>query len=256
MLFVPEKDPGLIPQILSAILDSCVNGVTLADPDLEDMPLVYANKAFEDLTGYSQEEIIGRNCRFLQGDDREQDGRYQIKEAIRSCKPVTVTLRNYRKNGELFYNRLFITPLFDSEGKLLYFLGDQYDVTEQVEGEREIQLFPDTKDWVTFKAGQVIFREGEPGDTMYVVIDGEVDIIAHDVHFATVSGPAGIVGEMALIDTGPRSAGAVAKTTCAVVPLNKERFLSYVGHKPGFSIEVMQVMCDRLRQMLLAVPPA
>ncbi|MGZ4982292.1 MAG: PAS domain-containing protein, partial [Methylobacter sp.] len=70
MSFIVEKDNGLIPQVLSAILDECVNGVTLADPDLEDAPIVYVNKAFERLTGYSQEEIIGRNCRFLQGDDR------------------------------------------------------------------------------------------------------------------------------------------------------------------------------------------
>jgi PAS domain S-box-containing protein len=70
MSFVAEKDPGLIPQVLSRILDSCVNGVTLADPDLDDMPIVYANKAFEKMTGYSQEEILGHNCRFLQGEDR------------------------------------------------------------------------------------------------------------------------------------------------------------------------------------------
>jgi len=63
MTFVVEKDNGLIPQILSAILDECINGVTLADPDLEDAPIIYANKAFENLTGYSQKEIIGRNCR-------------------------------------------------------------------------------------------------------------------------------------------------------------------------------------------------
>jgi PAS domain S-box-containing protein len=254
MPFAPEKDPGLIPQVLSMILDSCVNGITLADPDLEDMPLVYANKVFEDMTGYSQDEIIGRNCRFLQGDDREQEARYQLKEAIRKRQSLTVTVRNYRKNGELFYNRLFITPLFDSEGKLLYYLGDQYDVTAQVEGDREIQLFPDSQDWLSFEGGQVIFREGEPGDVMYVVIDGEVDIMAHDERIATVSGPAGIVGEMALIDTGPRSARAVAKTKCTVVPLSRDRFLSYVQHKPGFSIEVMQVMCERLRRMLLAAP--
>ena len=63
MTFVVQKDDGIIPQVLSAILDECVNGVTLADPDLEDAPIIYANKAFERLTGYSQEDIIGLNCR-------------------------------------------------------------------------------------------------------------------------------------------------------------------------------------------------
>ncbi len=139
MTFIAEKDPGLIPQILSKILDACVNGVTLADPDLEDMPIVYANGAFEQMTGYSQEEIIGKNCRFLQGNDRDQEGRVQLREAIENCQPVEVTLRNYRKNGEMFYNRLAIAPLFDSNGKLLYYLGVQYDVTSQVRAEEEIK---------------------------------------------------------------------------------------------------------------------
>ena len=83
MAFVVEKDNGLIPQVLSAILDECVNGVTLADPDLEDAPIIYANKAFERLTGYSRDEIIGHNCRFLQGADRDQDARFQIADAMR-----------------------------------------------------------------------------------------------------------------------------------------------------------------------------
>ncbi|MGZ8152695.1 MAG: PAS domain S-box protein [Methylovulum sp.] len=65
MSFIAEKDPGIIPQILSVILHECTNGVTLADPDLEDMRIVYANKAFEIMTGYSQEEIIGHNAVFF-----------------------------------------------------------------------------------------------------------------------------------------------------------------------------------------------
>jgi PAS domain S-box-containing protein len=139
MFFVAEKDPGLIPQVLSTILDSCVNGVTLADPDLKDIPIVYANKAFERITGYSQQEVIGRNCRFLQGEDRDQEARHKIREAIDNCQPIEITLRNYRKNGELFYNHLALTPLFDREGNLIYYLGVQYDVTHQVQAEEEIE---------------------------------------------------------------------------------------------------------------------
>lgn len=139
MAFIVEKDPGLIPQVLAKILDSCVNGVTLADPDLDDMPVVYVNKAFEEITGYDQGEIVGKNCRFLQGNDRDQDARTQIREALANAQPVEVTLRNYRKNGELFYNHLALTPLFDRDGKVIYFLGIQYDVTNQVRAEEEIK---------------------------------------------------------------------------------------------------------------------
>jgi PAS domain S-box-containing protein len=140
MPFIVEKDSsGLIPQVLSAILDECVNGVTLADPDLEDAPIVYANKAFERLTGYSQEDIIGHNCRFLQGEDREQQARYEIAEAMKKNEVLEVTLRNYKKDGTLFHNRLKITPLLDKKNRVLYYLGVQYDITEQVNSTNEIK---------------------------------------------------------------------------------------------------------------------
>lgn len=139
MDFVAEKDASTIPFILSQILDSCVNGITLSDPDQEDNPLVYANEAFELITGYNQEDILGHNCRFLQGDDRDQEGIEQIRQAMRDNKSVTVTLRNYRKDGELFYNRFSIRPLFDRQGRVIYYLGVQYDVTNQVHAEEELK---------------------------------------------------------------------------------------------------------------------
>jgi PAS domain S-box-containing protein len=138
MEFTAEKDPGLIPFVLSQILDTVVNGITLSDPDQPDNPIVYANAAFEIITGYEQDEIIGRNCRFLQGNDREQPEIERIREALRTHEPVTVTLRNYRKDGTLFYNRFSIRPLFDREGRLIYYLGVQYDVTEQIRAQEEL----------------------------------------------------------------------------------------------------------------------
>ncbi|MEN9757822.1 MAG: hypothetical protein RL755_2009 [Pseudomonadota bacterium] len=140
MPFIVEKDGGgFIPQVLSAILDECVNGVTLADPDLEDAPIVYANKAFERLTGYGQEDIIGLNCRFLQGTDRDQEARQQIAQAMQNNEAIEVTLRNYKKDGTLFHNRLKITPLFDKKHRVIYYLGVQYDITDQVTANNEIK---------------------------------------------------------------------------------------------------------------------
>ncbi|NBC47258.1 MAG: PAS domain-containing protein [Gammaproteobacteria bacterium] len=138
MSFVAEKDPGMIPLVLSQILDHCVNGVTLSDPDLPDNPIVYANDVFERMTGYSQDEIIGRNCRFLQGDDHDQPELAEIRAALTEQRPVEVTLRNYRKDGSLFYNRLSIRPLLDPDGAVIYYLGVQYDVTNQVQAQQEI----------------------------------------------------------------------------------------------------------------------
>lgn len=137
MTFVVEKDPGVIPTVLTEMLDHCATGITLADPDEFDMPIVYANAVFEQLTGYGQDETIGRNCRFLQGDDSEQPEIEQLRRAVAAGEPITVTLRNYRKDGSRFYNRLSLTPLRDPRDVLVYYLGVQYDVTAQVEAEAE-----------------------------------------------------------------------------------------------------------------------
>jgi len=139
MEFTAEKDEGTIPFVLSQILDTCVNGITLSDPDQPDNPIVYANEAFELITGYDRDEILGRNCRFLQGEDRDQPEIERIREALRDQKSVTVTLRNYKKDGTLFYNRFSIRPLLDRHGRLVYYLGLQYDVTEKIRAEEELR---------------------------------------------------------------------------------------------------------------------
>ena len=141
MNFTDEKDPGLIPQILAKILDSSVNGITLADPDMEDMPLVYVNKAFEKMTGYTMEEVVGKNCRFMQGEDREHalKERHMMQKAFKNNESLTLTFKNFRKNGEEFYNHLEMSPLFDSKGNLLYYLGVQLDVTQEIHDKEEIK---------------------------------------------------------------------------------------------------------------------
>ena len=90
------------------------------------------------MCGYPQEEIVGRKCRFLQGVDRDQPELARLRDAVKKGEPVEVTLRNYRKNGELFHNRLVVKPLTDYRGNVVYFLGVQYDITEQVNARKEI----------------------------------------------------------------------------------------------------------------------
>lgn len=134
-----EKDPGVIPFVLSQILDTCVNGITLSDPDQPDNPIVYANEAFERITGYDKDQIIGQNCRFLQGDERDQPEIERIREALKTNSEVTVTLRNYKKDGTLFFNEFTIRPLFDHAGAVVYYLGIQHDVTEELLAKLEYQ---------------------------------------------------------------------------------------------------------------------
>ena len=112
-----------------------------------------------------------------------------------------------------------------------------------------LEIFRDNQeDILSFDAGQVIVQEGAPGETMYAVLEGEVDIIKHGRLLEIVQ-PVGFFGEMALIDQEPRNASAIARTPCAVACIDRERFLDLVHHHPSFSLQVMKVMADRIRYM-------
>jgi PAS domain S-box-containing protein len=112
-------------------------GITIADASLPDMPLIYVNDAFEHITGYPVPEVVGRNCRFLQGNDRDQPGVALVRDALRAGKDCTVVLRNYRKDGTLFWNELFMSPIY-SDGRLTHYVGIQTDVTPRKRAEEEL----------------------------------------------------------------------------------------------------------------------
>jgi PAS domain S-box-containing protein len=112
-------------------MDEANVGITISDPDREDNPLIYVNDGFVDQTGYTREDVLGRNCRFLQGDDRDQPALDELRDAIATDEPVTVDLRNYRKDGEQFWNRLSVTPVY-KDGELVNHIGIQQDVTDEV----------------------------------------------------------------------------------------------------------------------------
>jgi PAS domain S-box-containing protein len=118
---------------LRRLLDRAVaassNGIVITEPSLPDNPIIYVNPAFERATGYSAEEAIGRNCRFLQGEDRDQPALGELRMAIREGRGCRVVLRNYRKDGTLFWNELYVSPIHDEEGRLTNFVGVQNDVT-------------------------------------------------------------------------------------------------------------------------------
>ncbi|QIQ88021.1 PAS domain-containing protein [Erythrobacter sp.] len=104
--------------------------ICLSDPHLPDQPIVFANRAFRQLTGYSEEEILGRNCRFLQGPKTDPEPVARIREAIVNEDVVVVELLNYRKNGTTFWNALHLGPIYNDAGELVYFFGSQWDVSD------------------------------------------------------------------------------------------------------------------------------
>ncbi len=107
------------------------NGVTIVDARLPDMPLVYVNPAFESISGYPAQEIVGKNCRFLQGNDRDQSALTELRAAIAEGREAKVLLRNYRKDGTLFWNELSVSPIYDIEGTLTHFIGIQDDISDR-----------------------------------------------------------------------------------------------------------------------------
>ena len=110
-----------------------------------------------------------------------------------------------------------------------------------------VNIFRHEQHTQQFPAGQVIFNQGEPGEVMYVVQEGEVDIFIGERLLET-TGPGGVIGEMALVDHTARSATAVAKTDCKLVPLDETRFKTQVHQTPFFAVQVMRILADRLRR--------
>ena len=121
-------------------ISASANGIVITDPNLPDSPIVYANPAFTKMTGYAPEEAVGRNCRFLQGDDRDQPALEELRAAIRAGETCEVVLRNYRKDGSLFYNELTVSPVFDDGGRIVRFVGVQDDITEQRRAEEALRV--------------------------------------------------------------------------------------------------------------------
>jgi PAS domain S-box-containing protein len=137
--YIPDAHAQL--RLFSTAVESARNGIVITDPNRPDNPIIYANPAFGELTGFGVDEIIGQNCRFLQGGDRDQSAIGAIREAIVKEQPITTILRNYRKNGSLFWNELTVSPVHDATGRLLNFVGVQNDITARVEAERRVSEF-------------------------------------------------------------------------------------------------------------------
>lgn len=124
-------------KLLQLVIDASNEGIVVAEQEGDDNILIYANPAFERLTGYSNEEILW-DCRFLQSGDRDQPALELIREAVRTRKPCRHIIRNYRKDGTHFWNELSISPVFNESDQLTYFIGVQKDVTAQVKAQQRV----------------------------------------------------------------------------------------------------------------------
>ncbi len=167
-------------------LASSVDGVIITSMTLPNQPIIYVNHAFERMTGYEAHEVLGRNCKLLQSEDTQQVAIDTMREAISKGEGCKVVLRNYRKDGTLFYNDLAISPVLNSEGVLTHYVGVQTDITERIAGEQVLRR----------RTGRLnaVFDLSPDG---FVVLDrrGEVSIVNPAFERMTSMSAADIVGQ-------------------------------------------------------------
>lgn len=145
-------------RLLERGVQATPNGIIMADASAADMPIVFANQAFYELTGYRPEDVLGFNCRFLQGPDSAPEAITAIRYAILERQSITVTLRNYRKDGTAFWNHLSLSPVFDTNDICTHYIGIQQDITRQREQEEQI-AYQATHDPLTGLPNRTTFDE-------------------------------------------------------------------------------------------------
>lgn len=148
-------------------------GITIADARQPDMPLIYVNDAFMRMTGYDESETLGRNCRFLQGDDRQQPGLVVIRAAMQQHRDCTVMLRNYRKDGTLFWNEFYASPVRDESGLVTHYVGIQTDATARVEAQEALKQM-----LVQLRETQTMLVHSEKMNALGQMVAG----IAHEIN--------------------------------------------------------------------------
>ena len=135
-----ERLPGLNGAgVLAEVAEASASGITVVDPTRPDAPLVYCNQAFRDMTGYADEELLGRHYRLLQGPGTDPAAAEAICNALETGQPVSVEILNYRKDGTPFWNALSIRPIHDAEGQVRWFVGSSIDVTRRRQSEQELR---------------------------------------------------------------------------------------------------------------------
>ncbi|WP_053948116.1 PAS domain-containing protein [Halolamina sediminis] len=127
-------------RLFGRAVEAAAHGITVADVRADDEPLIYANAGFTRITGYPLGEVLGRNCRFLQGENTDQSAVDRLRAAIDAGEPASEEILNYRRDGTPFWNRLELVPIRDDDGELTHYLGLQRDITEQIRNEQRLAV--------------------------------------------------------------------------------------------------------------------
>jgi len=175
---------GEIVKYIPNILSQATNGIIVSDPTIEDNPVIYVNDAVIKKFGYGEDDFIGKNCRFLQGDDKYQKGLKAVRAAIKNKTSTKVTLKNYTKYGKLIYNQFTITPIFDENKNLKFFLGIQQDIThEKLLEQKNEELENEKIDNAQFNAiGKLSAGISHEINTPLTIINGSFELLNETIN--------------------------------------------------------------------------
>jgi PAS domain S-box-containing protein len=219
------QDTGALLTVGERLIARAPLAMVLSDPNSDDNPLTYVNAAFERITGYSAASALGRNCRFLQGDDTGQPEAAELASAIAGRQSATVTLRNYRADGKPFLNRLMISPVEDADGELVAYLGIQNVISDEAPpkaSDRVRQLDEQleemrhrVKNHLQMLSSLIRLQGRDPGADGYVTLGRRVDALA--LLYDEFSHPP--TGEAARYDVVP-AGGYVSRVANTVAALD------------------------------------
>ena len=256
-------------QLLHRAISASNNGITISDMRRADRPLIFVNQAFTQMTGYSAEESLDRNCRFLQGSDTGQPEIQVLRDAVAAGSEATVMLRNYRKSGEPFCNELSISPVRDDSGTLTHYIGVQHDVSAREVAALEIQslnarLTQLTLDLQVRNEACEAFSNSASHDLRapLAAIQGFVSILGRDVSLADsvrakhylsrINANTLQMSELieALLSLGRAASGTLNLFSCNVSAIATNLLASYAAGNPARVVKVrvqegLFVMADR-----------
>jgi PAS domain S-box-containing protein len=253
-------------QSLSSVREQAMHeapvGISIADARLDDLPLVYVNDGFVKLTGYQRDEVLGQNCRFLQGEATKEEPVTRMREAIENEESVTVELRNYRKDGTMFWNRVTLSPIKNQTGDVTHYLGFQEDVSETKVFEQESTLFEtqisaaDQAMFITDREGRIEYvnpaferltgysAEDVMGKDPSVLKSGEQDEAFYDDLWETIT--AGDMWQKTLWNQ--TKLGEYYQATETVVPVTNDR-----DKITNFVAIQTEITYDEIRDQVLQV---
>jgi diguanylate cyclase (GGDEF)-like protein/PAS domain S-box-containing protein len=160
--------------LMEQAIASTSTGIVIADTRLPDNPVTYVNPAFEKITGYSAAEVLGHNCRFLQGDTTQSEALEELRSALLEGRECNVLLKNYRRDGQVFWNNLYIAPIHDTNHTLTHFIGAQNDITDLVHTETALRESERRLDSILSSVEAVIWSiDAQSGRTLYLNPAGE-----------------------------------------------------------------------------------